>query len=190
MSENKIILYTSDEAAAYQTGLRGWVSRTGYFFGDNKDSEKLARYSGCTHVLCQHCGKPTPKAWSACRECRDRQRKEKYLEMPAKKWDGETPLYSEYNGKFYGDIAIAQEDAYDDQIGLDDMMLIICDPVYLSPICEDLWGDELPEDGELPDRIRKALNEFNRILKDFGPVSWQPGKFRVDISQENDKSLT
>lgn len=44
----KIILPADDIAASIQT-VRGWVSRTGQFCGDN---EELARHLGATHKLC------------------------------------------------------------------------------------------------------------------------------------------
>ena len=54
-ADNKeIILDTSDKAATYCTGLTGWVSRDGYYFGDNKDSENMAKYKGSTHRSCKY----------------------------------------------------------------------------------------------------------------------------------------
>ena len=59
MSGNEMILNTSDEAAHFVTGLSGWVSRHGHFYGND---ERLARYDGCTHTVCE-CGKPCEKGW-------------------------------------------------------------------------------------------------------------------------------
>jgi len=34
----------------------------------------------------------------------------------------------------------------------------------------------MAEDGELPDSIVKAMEDFNKVLKESEPLSWCPGK--------------
>ncbi len=60
MSTEQIVLNTSDEAASIKT-VTGWIDRYGRFWGDY---ERIARYSGCTHVACSECGKPSVKRFA------------------------------------------------------------------------------------------------------------------------------
>jgi hypothetical protein len=67
-TEEIMVLRDSSEAAQYRTGLSGWVSRNGRYFGESED---MARYDGCTHVACQYCGLPARKGWLACEGAAD-----------------------------------------------------------------------------------------------------------------------
>lgn len=51
--EEKIIMYDTPAAAMYRTGIEGWVSSDGHFFGKGERAEHLARYSGSTHHKCE-----------------------------------------------------------------------------------------------------------------------------------------
>ena len=83
---SKIILYDSDEAAKFVTGISGWVDRRGVFFGDSHDSEDVARYSGCTHRCCS-CGNVMEKYHTKCAVCREREATERYKKREKKDWD-------------------------------------------------------------------------------------------------------
>ena len=104
------ILFDSPEAASYQTGLKGWVSRGGWFFGDGPQSEVIARYDGCSHVTCKTCGEPTEKLWTKCTFHRDLDNLARYEAMPSAEWDGKAMLYSEVTEKFYDSTEDAAED--------------------------------------------------------------------------------
>jgi hypothetical protein len=170
----EIILDTSDQAATYQTGLAGWVSRDGFYFGDNKDSENIARYKGCTHRACRDCGNPTPKSYLICDKCRHKKEVKRYWAMPSKEWDGKTPLYSEELDQYFFDLEY-------DEMSLASMRLVICEPVKYRKLDEDYWEDCLPEDGELPEDIKKAIDDLNSILESTEPTSFMPGKFRLKL---------
>ena len=71
IKDQPTILFDAPDAAHYQTGIKGWVSRQGHYFGDGPQSEDMARYDGCTHVACRKCGAPTKKGWTACNSCRE-----------------------------------------------------------------------------------------------------------------------
>ena len=72
MSEQKVILSTSDEAARHVENISGWVSRHGRFYGRD---ERAARWDGCTHVRCADCETIIPKSGlivcGTCAEKRD-----------------------------------------------------------------------------------------------------------------------
>ena len=172
------VLYSSDNAAKFVTGIEGWVDRQGRFWG--KD-EHMARYAGCTHIGCKDCGKPIPvRGYTICGECRNKKSIEKYNAMPRMAWDGVTPIYSEAADEyFFG------EDGLRDHIeeygcSIESLRLVICEPNCFREIDSDYFCDELPEDGELPDDLTEALNALNEVIRSLPPASWSPGKHAAD----------
>lgn len=183
-SEKQIIMSDSPEAAAHRTDITGWVSRHGRFFGKE---ERLARYDGCTHVHCEACETPVKKPYTHCKDCRDKRAVERYNALEYKDHDGETPLYSQWLDKYFFDIGELHDTVMEEEISIEVLQLVICNPVTLTTIDEEYWMDDLPsvpEEGELPSQVAEALQEFNNILKEAGPVSWLPGKFRTSIKLE------
>lgn len=87
--EAKMVMFDSNEAATFKTGLEGWVSGDGIYFG--KD-ERTARYSGCTHRICATCANVIDKHRTYCRSCEESRRAEKWAKLPVEKWDGPDPL--------------------------------------------------------------------------------------------------
>lgn len=89
--EEKKIMYESPEAATFKTGISGWVSANGRFFGNGRDAENMARYDGCTHHIAE-CGHEAERHWLACSECRIKKDRERYFSYPVVEWDGSTPI--------------------------------------------------------------------------------------------------
>ena len=176
--DTKQILNTSDEAAKFVTNLEGWVDRLGRFWG--KD-ERMARWAGCTHIVCPDCGNPTPKGYTICKGCREKKAVERYEAKERKQWDRETPLYSEFADEYF-----FSEDSLNDYLEFGEtkqaLRLVICEPIYLKEIDEDYFCDELPEDGELPENVFSALEELNKIIRGQKPVSWMPGKYAAGLT--------
>jgi len=198
MPEKKLIRYDDPEAATWKTGISGWVDRNGRFFGDGKDAEHMARWSSCTHRICEKCGELYEKN-GYCWPCHRKKMDAKFNAMPVARWDGETPLYSEANSRFFFDmdeIRDMLEDERDDEEAeetLESLRLVICVPCYAREISEDYFCDSFPDDGEgdesldvidpeLADLV-EAVNEY--IRKSENPLSWTPGKFRVDLEAIN-----
>ena len=77
--EEKIILQDSPEAATFKTGLSGWVSREGRFWGDNEDS---ARWEGSTHRKCETCETIVPRNRICCNECTEKRAQSAYENAP------------------------------------------------------------------------------------------------------------
>jgi hypothetical protein len=172
----KVVMYDSPDAASYQTGISGWVSRDGFIW---RDDEHMARWSGCTHRTCEVCGTVYRKnAW--CDTCREKRMAEQFASYPVEKWDGETPCCV-----FDSDIYFFDEDSLLDYIAENEseteLRICKCKPVYLSPINEDNWCDDLPEDGELPDEVVTALESLNKAISESGPVSWWEDKIAIDV---------
>lgn len=176
MSE-KIVMRDSDEAAKPHT-MSGWLSRNGHFYAD----EETARYDGCTHVYCRDCNAPTPKGWLICGSCRDKKDQAKYDAMPKQKWDGIGMLYSHTHEEYLPDLEEA-ESLLEPGETLADLRLVICEPNYARKIDIDYFCDDLPENEDsLPAKLQAAVDAFNKAA-DGVVLSWSPGKFAIDLSE-------
>jgi len=176
----EIVLNTSDKAAHYETGIEGWVDRGDRFFGVD---ERGARWSGCTHILCKHCGVPTPKSYLLCENCREKKNTESYSKLKRKKWDMKAPIYSETTRSYFFTLDDLQDYLEDAECTMQSLQLVLCDPEYLPEIEEDYFCDSLSDDGELPLNVQKALADLNKVIQEEGPVSYLPGDYAVDISE-------
>jgi hypothetical protein len=173
--DKPVILYDSPEAATWKEGIAGWVSSDGHFYG--KDGEHMARWAGSTHQLCETCGEQyETRSW--CRPCHAKKRNEKFLSFPVEKWDGETPLCL-----FDSDTYFFNEDILDFLADEPDTELQICkcSPIHLHLLDDDIWCDELPEDGEVPEEVSKALDALNEAIKKAGPVAWTETNVAIDL---------
>lgn len=183
MTEEKIILAESDEAAKFVTGLSGWVDRNGVFWGQ---LEEMARYSSATHKRCEECKTAIIKrGYRFCADCLEKKDIERYSKLEKKIWDGESYLYSDRDDVYFSDYQELRD--YIDELeieNIDSLRLIICEPEYLRELDEDYWADDLAEDTELPGSVLSALETFNASLKDAGVVSWHPGKFAAIIENK------
>ena len=183
MGSEEVVMRDSAEAAQWKTGISGWVSRHGRFYGDNPDSEQVARFDGCTHVKCIRCGEPVQKGWTACSECRSKRNMEKFLAMLESEWDGKAMLYSETEDRYFPDAESAEEFADDEGGTVNDLRLVICEPVYTKPLDPDYFSDDLPEDGDLPQTVEDAVVAFNKAVEGV-VLSWVPGKARLRLKAE------
>ena len=176
--DNEHVLYNSDKAAKFVTGIEGWVDRQGRFWG--KD-EHMARYSGCTHIDCKDCGKLIPvRGYTICDECRNKKDIEKYNTMPRLKWDGMTPLYSDAADEYFFDEDGLRDYMEENGCSIESLRLIICKPNKFREIESDYFCEELPEDGELTADLEEALDAFNEVIRSQPPASWSPGKYAAD----------
>jgi hypothetical protein len=66
------------------------------------------------------------------------------------------------------------------------MPLIICVPNYPRQIDGDYWSDDLPEDGDLPTELEKAVDAFNKVIRNLQPLSWSPGKYAAIVNVDLD----
>jgi len=176
---DEMILSSSSGSAQFKEGISGWVSRRGFFFG--KD-ERAARYDGCTHIECEDCHGPAPKGWLVCDKCKEKRAVDRYEKREREEWDEKGMLYSEVADRYFSswDEVADYLEEYNEQTGGPlSLRLVICEPVFLSPVDEDNWSDDLAEDEELPDAVATALAEFNTVLREAAPVSWRPGKKAV-----------
>ena len=179
---DKIILLDSPETASYQT-VQGWVSRHGLFFG--KD-EEAARYHGATHVKCKTCGEPTHKTgYMTCASCREKAEIERYAKRERKPWDGETMLYSEMADEFFYDHDEVEDYCYDNNVLMEDLRLVHCEPEFAEEIDPDEHYEIDDEEKCLPKEIEEAFEKLNEIIRNCKePLCWYPGKFAVETQSK------
>ncbi len=176
--DTRPVLYSSFEAARYATNIEGWIDQHDRFWGKE---EHMARWSGCTHILCPECGKPTPKNYTKCDECREKKAVERYKNKERVQWDRQTPLYSEAADEYFFDEDSLNDYLEDHECTPQSLRLVNCRPIYFREIEDDLFADELPEDGCLPLDVERAIDNLNILLREQGPVSWEPGKYAVEV---------
>lgn len=153
-----------------------WLSSNGYIY----PGEHLARYQGCTHYKCVHCGEVYEKN-GYCESCNDKRQTEKWLKLPIIKWDRKIPLYSELCGDYYFDENEVAS-AIDDVLNVESLMLVTCKPTFYHEIDPDeYYYSKLPsEDGRIDDEVQEAFEKLNRFLSSIKePISWAPDRFRV-----------
>ena len=174
----EVIMYDSPEAATYLTDIEGWVSRTGLYFGEN---EGLARYDGCTHQPCKQCGRPALKPYTVCDECRQQFKIERYRARERKEWNEDCPVYSEALDCFFDSWGEINDVAYEDGVGIEDLRLLICEPIFAEEIDpRKYYYAHLPEDSPIPAEIEEAFERLNAAIRDCEtPLCWEPGKFAV-----------
>ena len=178
---DKIILPSSDQAASFQT-VSGWVSRNGHFFGND---ERLARYDGSTHRECPKCSKVIEKN-NYCRDCHANGEIEKYQKMERREWNGTDGLYSQAHDKwFFGYDELSDYCEWNHVVSLDDLRLIICQPVYAREIDPlEFYESDLPEDGEVPSDLFAAFEELNKTIRESKIIlSWVTGKYAAIIKK-------
>lgn len=183
MFDKPVIMFDSPEAATYRTDIKGWVSRDGRYYGDD---ERGARWGGCTHTTCQ-CGAVLDKhSFTKCHSCRAKEETEKYYTLPMVEWDGETPLCTWGDDKFF----FSDSEVYDwmaDQKADNggerpEVQLILCEPSKLRLLDEEYWCDDIHEDGELPSEVLEKMAELNEAIRNAKTVTWwNSGKVRVDV---------
>lgn len=173
MDKEKVVMFDSPEAAEYRTNISGWVSRNGLYWGND---ERAARYDGCTHIKCEDCGQPVKRGYLICDDCRVKRDSQKYNAMPKEKWNGKGGLVSYGTDLYFWSWEEVDAYCFDNDITEEDLQLVICKPQYLPLLSKYDYGcDELPEDGELPDKVIEAIENFNKVIKKVGPVSWIEG---------------
>jgi len=180
-----IVFYEDPDIVKYRTNIKGWVeTKSRRYWGIQKDSEHMARYSACTHKRCK-CGNIMRKHYTACSECREKKRIERYLKKEWKQYDHNVPVYSDKYDEYFYDYESIFDFCNIEDIKSDDLNLIICEPNYCHIIDpHDYYIDIAPDGVEdyLPDEILDAFDKLNKIIAECKTeISWEPGKYRTDI---------
>jgi len=181
------IMYDSDKAAIFEERtIKGWWSVKSSAAGKSRfwdKDERMARWDGCTHKKCE-CGEVHSKRWTCCKKCRDKKKRERFNKLPVIEWDGITPICSYDDDRFFFYESDLIEYCQEHNCKPDDLMLVICEPIYPSQIDTDYWCDELGEDEEMPSDILEALDSLNEIISTADPLSWQQGEKRIKVKED------
>lgn len=164
MTKKEIVMYDDPGIVEYRTNIEGWVSKGGVFYGKN---EHLARWANCTHKKCE-CGNVFTKAYNVCEECRTKKDEDKYNALPHEEYNGE-PVFSRCGDFFY-----SEDDLTDHMVDndLEEIDLYPTYPAYYQQVETDCWSDVIPEDGDIPKELEKALKELNKVISTLGPASY------------------
>lgn len=178
MTKEKMILYSSDEAAEVKT-VTGWVARTGRFW---RNDEHMARWDGCTHVECD-CGAVIERGRVKCDLCRDRAALQRYMDRPRQKWNKEDPLYSETADVYFWCGEDLLEHCLEYDVKATALRLRICVPVYAKEIDpNEHYCDSLPEDGEVMGDLADMFEELNKFIRESKTIlSWEPGDYAAEV---------
>ncbi len=176
MSDKKVIMYNSDEAAK-QVTVTGWVGADGRFWG--KD-EHMARWGGCTHMACK-CGEVMDKNYTICRACRDKASDERFAALERKLWDGKAPICIYGGDRYFWGEEDLMEYCEEFDCTPDDLQLVFCEPNYAREIeAGDHFDGLLGDDCDVPSDLEDAFEELNKIIRERKePLSWSPGKIAV-----------
>ncbi len=176
--EEKIIFPDSPEAATYKANIEGWVSSTGHFFGKGQGAEQAARYKGSTHARCD-CGGAAKHPYTACEDCRHKNRIKRYNELPFKEWDKQEPVCL-YDGDeyFFSEEDLA-EYLVEREMNGSDIMLVICEPIEFSVIDYETIAPAVHEDWEPNAKLVNLVKDFNNSLRQLSTNTWMPGKTRT-----------
>lgn len=182
----EMILNTSPEAATYRTDIKGWVSRTGRFFGED---ERAARYDGCTHVVCD-CGASVERGRVRCQPCQEKLDQEDWLKLPLVEWDGAAPLCLFRDDEYFFSLDDVEVYCDNHDLQMSTLQLVVCAPTVTREVDSDYWCDDLPEDGELPPWLEDAVHTLNAVIREHrcDPLSWYQGKERVVLTDEREES--
>ena len=174
---DKPIILEAEADVEYKQ-VSGWVTKDGYFFGED---EERARLHTATHKKClRDSTHPIFTKNSYCQVCYQLARDAKYESMEVVEWDGESYLTVFDDDKFFRDYETLNDYAEELGVAVDDLKLIICEKVGIPQIDVAIWDDLVEEYDMIPSEILYALEHLNQIIEDHGSdVMWQQGNKRV-----------
>lgn len=184
MTDERII-FPEDPEAAQKITVEGWVSRGGLFYGND---ERAARYRGCTHVHCSNCGEPAKQGYLICPACIAKKEKERFDSLPKVKWDGVTPIciYGSDQYFFDGDELDDYLDVHD--LKAEDLMLVLCNPVYPQEIGSAISHYEFPEECDPGPMLEAAVDQFDKAIRKIVEAKeamwWEETNIAVTVEEK------
>jgi hypothetical protein len=178
VKESKKILYDSPEAAQQMT-LTGWVSG-----GDMKfwyKDEHMARWSGCTHLKCE-CGNLMKKTYTKCPSCIHKLEYERYQKLPYKEWDGTFPVFSWDSNEVFNDFESLVDHMINNE--MDVINLRFPEPIHYREVKLENIADDVYDEWEPEEKLVKALDELNAVIRTLPAHSYISGKIRTSYELE------
>lgn len=184
MSDNKIIFEDSPEnPAVYESRtITGWWDNEGRFWGA---SEKTAKMLSSTHRKCERYPhhQAIEKNQGYCPLCDEERANKEYKEMPAKEYDGTSPVVILNTDQYFFDRESIEVYCKNYLIKPEDLKLVFCKPQYFHEIePDDIYSDILPEDfcvDDVSSELSEAFNKLNEIIRKGIVASWIEGDTKV-----------
>lgn len=132
--------------------------------------EHMARYCCSTSQPCE-CGKRKEKAWTHCKDCRDKKDRERWEAKPVIDWDGAFPIGEWDSDKYFFNEDDLRDYLDDCSCDIADLRFVTCEPNSGREfVMSEFLQDELCEDQELDeDEINKVVNDW---IEKNAPFSW------------------
>ena len=154
-------------------------------------TEDEMRERVATHTECTKCQKPAKKPYLLCEECQKEKNTEAFNNYEEVAWT-QGMAFSKTHNEYYQDwdevfYKLADMLESDPEFTIQDMRLVIADPVYPRQLNDDFFSDEMPDDmEELPDNLQEAIDAFNDVIKAAKPLSYEGyhSKIRVKITED------
>lgn len=183
------IKYHYGEAAERVVPKEGWACRNcGRWWGDNLESEHMARWCCTKENTCDMCGKLV-RYRIRCWKCSTIDRAKRHDSAERVEWDGETPLCEWDSDRFFWDVGELVDYLSDEALDLDDIRLCVATPGKPRLFSfHDHLDDNLPEEAELPDGWEKLENHVNAFIKKHAPYSWWAGN-KVPSRESLEKAI-
>jgi hypothetical protein len=184
---NKYVLKDGVEIKEIQQKM--YSNGDGFAYQD----ERSAEYASANGRICE-CGQTTSAKWKIwCDDCATKKQEERFNSLEIIEWDRETPLcIFETDHYFFDedDIDMFIEDEAEGTEKKEDLQLVVC--VSYSVPCFDFnefLNDVFPEDMNIGDYSNKKTKYsaeeleqmVNDYIEDISPISWFPGKKRIQL---------
>lgn len=182
-SEEKI--HYKNAPVKYVENAKGWVAKDGRFWGEN---EHMARWTSCDVLDCatEKCNNTVDvRSSTFCDSCSENKRIEKFEALERKEWDGSTPLYSDSCDTYFFCLASLNGYMEENDVTVNDLQLVICEPIHMRQFDECSLLDDLHEDAEIPVAVSDAAEALNKAIREHGQaMSWTPSKYAAVISHK------
>ena len=71
------------------------------------------------------------------------------------------------------------KDYLSDEEVIEDLRLVFCTENYFNELGAEYFEDILPEDGDLPTELQKAIDNLNEVIKNLPVASYSPSNIRT-----------
>lgn len=174
----------NEEAAEFRTNIEGWICKTcRRFYGKEEGAERTARFCCEKDHKCDSCDGRAKKSYIYCDPCIAKRAHERFLKVPVVEWDGETPLVTFDDDRYFFDADSLADWLAEEGIKIEDAKLVLAEedspPLFkMSEFLCDYLCDDNRDQLEPTDKIDKAVN---RWIEKNTPTTWLPSNQRPSI---------
>ena len=168
--------YPYEDAAEF-VNVTGWMcAKCHRFHGSGEDGKHIARWCCCTDRPCETegCKGRAEKSYTACPACISKKELARYLALPRKEWDGETPIVLDQDNYFFDADSLGDwlNDLSDEE--REDVRIEICKPTR-PPYFDmgEFLMDCLSTDDDGAHLDTDDINAVvNKWIEDHEPFAW------------------